>query len=162
MLGIMGLLGLTACTEPEPSGEPQTAAEVIDLELGAADRVDDCGEVNIDLDACGDKPPAAAQAMIDCILDHWESCTPARAVMYLPTIEGYSNPDTWGVVKDDEGSCSLVLFTDWTADPYGGCKLLRRECGGYDEGDVSSCPWLFPGTCGQSQEVFAVEECGEQ
>jgi len=74
------------------------------------------------------------------------------------TIEGYTNPKTW-LVLPTEASCKLVRYTDWTLDPFGGCRLLRSECAPFDDRYVMGCPWLFPTTCTEDATALENPDC---
>jgi hypothetical protein len=139
------------CAE-EPELEP-TVAEIIEAEIAGV-VLEECGTIETTLASCNQEtPPADIAPLLDCITDAWAECRPARLSFESMTIEGYVNPTTWLVLPTAE-SCELVRYTDWTLDPYGGCKLSRSECAPFDDYQVHGCPWLWPDTCTDEETVL--------
>jgi hypothetical protein len=139
--------------DPEP-----TVAEIIDEEIGET-VLEECGTIATDHANCSaETPPDDIAPRLACIVDAWAECRPTRLVIHASTIEGYTNPETW-LVLPTESSCELVRYTDWTLDPFGGCRLLRSECAPFDDRYAPGCPWLFPETCTQSEPVLENPGC---
>jgi len=66
-------------------------------------------------------------ADLECLRRAAKTCAPAHLAESFSTIEGTTAAaDTFVLKKGSE--CSVVGFYDYTADFWGGCRLLKRTC----------------------------------
>jgi hypothetical protein len=68
---------------------------------------------------------------LECLRTASKDCRPAHFAKNIATVEGSVIP-TETFVFNAGTKCSAVGFYDYTADYWGGCRLVKRTCGTVD------------------------------
>ena len=107
-------LGLIGAAVTAGAAQRSLAQIKVDEELARVK-----AEIGSKLNECNDK---------QCLIAQEAKCVPSHARITHGTVEGGSIAEDWFVRRSSSGSCSITLVVDMTADYYGGCRIMVRDC----------------------------------